>query len=278
MVVDLLLLSCHLPFVTLVLFGRSVPVLLRFYCFVVAMVKKSSAGGVASRFAGPVAVVLFSGGVDSTTVAALAKSQGFEVVALSFDYGQRNAHELLCAKKVARWLDVDHVVLSVDTNLFAGSGSSLVSGARVERCEDVAADEVPNTYVPARNMLFISHGVSYLESIGGLDLFMGVNVVDYGNYPDCRRNFIDALERAATLGSKLCTQTGEKYTIHTPIINMNKAQILQLGTDLGVDYSKTLSCYDPCEDGLACGVCLSCGMRKKGFAEAGLPDVTRYKL
>ncbi|MBL0725486.1 MAG: 7-cyano-7-deazaguanine synthase QueC [Alphaproteobacteria bacterium] len=223
-----------------------------------------------------VAVVLFSGGLDSTTVATFAKNKGFDVYAISFDYGQRNKDELQCAVKVADCLGLKHVVLSLDINVFSHSDSSLVNlGHDVEIGSSVLSNKVPNTYVPARNMLFISHGISYLESIGGLDLFIGVNTLDYGNYPDCRREFIDAMENAATLGSKICHNNGSKYTIHTPIINMNKAEIIKLGTELGIDYSLTLSCYNP-KNKLACGICLSCTLRKKGFAQAGLKDVTRY--
>ena len=224
-----------------------------------------------------IAAVLFSGGLDSSTVLCYAQSLGFEVHALSFFYGQKNNFELEYASRFAKKYNVKHVILNIDQNLFMGSNSSLIKkDKKVEMGKDVKPTEIPNTYVPARNMLFISHGISYLESLGGLDLFIGVNTVDYGNYPDCRKPFINLLESAATSGSKECNEKGFKYKIHTPIIDMSKADIIKMGTEIDVDYSQTLSCYNPSENGLACGLCLSCTTRKNGFKDANIKDPTIY--
>lgn len=223
------------------------------------------------------AVVLLSGGLDSATVLAIAKSQGFEVYAISFRYGQRHKYELQAAKNVVDHLSVKkHLILDVDLTSIGGSALTDEIDVPKGREEDEISTDIPITYVPARNTIFLSLALAWAEVLGARDIFIGVNVVDYSGYPDCRPEFISAFQKMANLGTKAGVE-GDKFTIHAPLSQLTKAQIIGKGIELGVDYSLTLSCYDPTEDGKACGNCDSCLLRKKGFAEAGIPDPTRYK-
>ena len=223
------------------------------------------------------AVVLSSGGLDSTTVIALALKQGFEVYALSFDYGQRHRCELEAARRVARALGVrDHVVASVDLRVFGGS--ALTSDIEVPkgRASDRIPTEIPVTYVPARNTIFLSLALGWCEVIGAQDIFIGINAVDYSGYPDCRPEFLEAFEKLAAVATKAGVDGTSRFRIHAPLMTMTKAEIIRAGIQAGVDYSITHSCYDPSPDGLACGVCDSCVLRRRGFAGAGVVDPIRY--
>ena len=220
------------------------------------------------------AVVLLSGGLDSATVLAVAKSRGFQCYAMSFDYGQRHECELAAAKKVAASIGVeDHKLVKID--LCAWGGSALTDNIPVPDAHSYQ-EKVPVTYVPARNMIFLAFAVAYTEVLEARDIFIGVNSVDYSGYPDCRPEFIKAFARAAKLGTKAADEDWE-YTIQSPLQNLSKAEIIKLGTSLGVDYSITHSCYNPDANGLACGKCDSCDLRRNGFKEAGVPDPTRYQ-
>lgn len=222
------------------------------------------------------AVVLLSGGLDSTTVLALAQQQGFTCSCLSVAYGQRHAIELQKAQAVSRAMGVtDHRVVSID--LRGIGGSALTADIAVPKHDSVSAigADIPVTYVPARNALFLSIALGFAEVIGANDLFIGVNAVDYSGYPDCRPEFIRAFEQMATLATKAGVQ-GQSLRIHAPLSGMTKADIIRAGVKAGVDYAITHSCYDPSADGLACGHCDSCLLRKKGFDDAGVPDPTRY--
>jgi len=224
------------------------------------------------------AVVLFSGGLDSTTCLAIAKSQGFELYALSFYYHQRHDVEIKAAKRVAESMGVkQHLVLELPLNKIGGS--ALTDDIDVPKdLNPEQTTEIPITYVPARNTIFLSFALGWAEVLGAADIFIGVNAVDYSGYPDCRPEFIEAFEKMANLATKE-TVTGKfKFQIHTPLVKLTKAEIIKKGLELGVDYSLTHSCYDPDEHGLACGRCDSCYLRKKGFAEAGVPDPTLYSL
>lgn len=218
------------------------------------------------------AVVLLSGGLDSATVLAIA-SQGYDCYTLSFDYHQRHHSELDAARKISEHFGVKrHTVIKLDKTIFAGS-------ALTDEDIDVPVDQpegIPVTYVPARNTVFLSHALALAEVIGATDIFIGVNAVDYSGYPDCRQEYIDAFSKMANLATKSAID-GKSLIIHTPLIDLSKAQIIQEGTELGVDYSKTVSCYQADEEGRACGACDSCRFRRAGFEEAGLPDPTRYK-
>ena len=223
------------------------------------------------------AVVLSSGGLDSTTVIALAMKQGFDVYALSFDYGQRHKRELDAARRVARSLGVrGRMVASIDPRVF--SGSSLTADIEVpkERDPGRVSAEIPNTYVPARNTVFLSLALAWCEVLGARDIFIGVNAVDYSGYPDCRPEFLNAFERLAALATKAGTEESARFQIHAPLIAMTKAEIILAGIDAGVDYSITHSCYDPTPEGTACGACDSCLLRRRGFADAGVADPIRY--
>ena len=218
----------------------------------------------------PRAVALLSGGLDSYTAAAIAQSQGFDVYALTLQYGQRHGEELAAARRVARALGVAaHLELPLD--LRAIGGSSLTSDAPVPRDRDPDAHDIPSTYVPARNTIFLSIALGWAEVIGASDLFIGVNALDYSGYPDCRPEFIAAFERLATLATRAGVE-GQPFKIHTPLIALTKAEIIRRGLTLGLDYGLTHSCYDPGSDGTPCGHCDSCAIRARGFAEAGAAD------
>jgi len=225
------------------------------------------------------AVVLLSGGMDSTTVAAMAKQQGFAVYALSFDYGQKHKVELEFAARVAAAAGVErHAVVKVDLRSFGGS--ALTAGdldVPKHRSAEEMGVGVPVTYVPARNTVFLALGLAWAETLGATDIFIGVNALDYSGYPDCRPEFIQAFERMANLATKMGTEDGRRITIHTPLIAMTKKEIVETGLRLGVDYAMTVTCYDPSDDGAACGACDACLLRLKGFAEAGVADPARYR-
>ncbi|HEY3413882.1 MAG TPA: 7-cyano-7-deazaguanine synthase QueC [Armatimonadota bacterium] len=223
------------------------------------------------------AVVLLSGGLDSTTTLAIAKNEGFEPYALTFRYGQRHACEIDAARRIAVQLGAaQHVVAEIDLREFGGS--ALTDDIDVPKGRDTAAmaDGIPITYVPARNTVFLSFALAWAEVLGASDIFIGVNALDYSGYPDCRPEFIEAYQAMANLATRAGVKGGSRLTIHTPLIQMSKADIIRTGLSLGVDYAGTSSCYDPSPDGAACGECDSCLLRKKGFTEAGLPDPTRY--
>ncbi len=220
------------------------------------------------------AVVLLSGGLDSVTTLALAKSQGYECYAVSFSYGQKHCAELNAAKKIAESFDVvDHKIINIDLGQIGGS-------ALTDSSIDVPKTEtqgIPVTYVPARNTIFLSFALGYAEVLHANDIFIGVNAVDYSGYPDCRPDFIDAFQKMARIATKAGVE-GQQVTIHTPLIDITKAEIIKLGTDLGVDYGMTVSCYDADSEGQACGLCDSCRLRRAGFEAAGIPDATKYRL
>ena len=219
------------------------------------------------------AVILVSGGLDSSTVLAMAKQQGFDCYTLSFDYGQRHRSELSAAAKVSEAMQVEaHKVVSLDLGTIGGS-------ALTDTNIDVPEYEttgIPVTYVPARNTVFLSIALGWAEVLGANDIFVGVNAVDYSGYPDCRPDYINAFEQMANLATKAGVE-GTKLTVHAPLIDMTKGQIILAGLKIGVDYTVTVSCYQADEEGAACGVCDSCRLRKQGFIDAGLKDPTRYK-
>ncbi len=224
------------------------------------------------------AVILSSGGLDSTTVMAIAKAENFEIYSLSFHYGQRHICELECAKHIAKLMGAkQHLVVNSDFTEIGGS--ALTTEMEVPKGRDISAvgAEIPVTYVPARNTIFLSYALGWAEVLGSEDIFIGVNAVDYSGYPDCRPEYIAAFTKMANLATKVGVEGKQKLTIHTPLISLSKAQIIQKGTELGVDYGITLSCYDPTPQGEACGQCDSCQLRRNGFAEAGILDPTRYK-
>ncbi len=225
----------------------------------------------------PRAVILLSGGLDSAVTAAIAREQGFDVFALSVDYGQRHRFELEAARRVSQALAVrDHVIVKVDLSQF---GSSALTDS-IEVPKDRAADEmaagIPITYVPARNTVFLSLALGYAEVLGAADIFVGVNAVDYSGYPDCRPEFIAAFERLANLATKAGVEGTLRFSIHAPLITMTKAEIIRRGVELGVDFALTHSCYDPDARGRPCGRCDACQLRLRGFAEAGLKDPLEY--
>jgi len=223
------------------------------------------------------AVVLLSGGLDSSTVVAIAQAAGYDVHALSFRYGQRHDHELDCAKAIAAKAGVRHVIL--DLNLSQFGGSALTSDIPVpkDRNEAEMAGNIPVTYVPARNTVFLSCALAWAETLGTGDIFIGVNALDYSGYPDCRAEYIQAFQTMANLATKGGVEGTAKVTIHTPLIDLTKAEIVQKGVELGVNYAMTTSCYDPDADGAACGHCDACQLRLKGFREAGLSDPSAYQ-
>jgi 7-cyano-7-deazaguanine synthase len=218
------------------------------------------------------AVVLLSGGLDSATVLAIAVDAGFECHTLAVDYGQRHASELTASEALSRQLGAaSHRVVSVDLRAIGGSALTADIDVPTEHSEGI-----PITYVPARNTLMLSLALGHAEVQGALDLWIGVNAVDYSGYPDCRPQFIAAFEDLCSLATRVGDEGG-RFRIHTPLIHLTKAEIIRRGTALGVDYAQTVSCYQADEQGLACGVCDSCRLRRQGFEDAGLPDVTRYR-
>jgi len=221
------------------------------------------------------AVVLLSGGLDSATVLAIARSEGFACHALSFDYGQRHRAELHAAENLADALGAaEHRVLPIDLSAFGGS--ALTDDTIAVPTEGVVAGVIPVTYVPARNTVFLSLALAWAEVLAARDIFIGVNAVDYSGYPDCRPEFIAAFTRLANLATRAGVE-GESFTIHTPLVELAKSEIIRTGLALGVDYARTVSCYQPTSDGRACGVCDSCRLRRTGFADAGISDPTRYR-
>ena len=216
------------------------------------------------------AVVLLSGGLDSYTAAAIVRAEGFRLYALTVRYGQRHAHELEAARAVAAALGVErHVELDVD--LAAFGGSSLTTDAPVPKDRPIDPTEIPSTYVPARNTVFLSLALGWAEVLGATDIVIGVNALDYSGYPDCRPEYIAAFERVAGLATRAGVE-GARFTIHAPLLALSKAEIIRRGTDLGLDYGLTHSCYDPDPSGRPCGRCDSCVLRATGFAQAGRPD------
>ena len=223
------------------------------------------------------AVVLLSGGLDSATVLAIARDRGFAPYALSFRYGQRHERELDAARRVAAQVGVvRHAIVDIDLRAFGGSALTDDIPVPKDRDEDEMGRDIPVTYVPARNTIFLSLALGWAEVVGANDIFIGVNALDYSGYPDCRPEFIAAFERLANVATKAATQDGRRLTIHAPLIRMTKAEIIALGTSMGVDYGLTSSCYDPDESGAACGRCDACRLRLKGFAAAGMDDPATY--
>jgi 7-cyano-7-deazaguanine synthase len=222
------------------------------------------------------AIVLLSGGLDSATVAAIAKAEGFAPSALTFRYGQRHAVEIRAAQRVAAAMGLaDHRIADIDLRVFGGSAlTSDIAVPKGELDEAIPAG-IPVTYVPARNTIMLSFALAFAEVIGAADIFVGVNAVDYSGYPDCRPDYIHAFEAMANLATKAAVE-GTRLRLHTPLIDLSKGQIIRKGLALGVDYSITSTCYDPDEEGRACGHCDSCRLRLKGFAEAGLADPAEY--
>jgi len=223
------------------------------------------------------AVILSSGGIDSTTAMAMAKHEGYELYSLSFDYGQRHAVELEAARRTAAALGArQHLVIRIDLGKIGGSALTDEIAVPHGRSEEQLASGIPVTYVPARNTIFLSYALAWAEVLEAADIFIGVNAVDYSGYPDCRPEYIRAFEAMANLAIKAAVEGKLKISIQTPLIRMTKAEIIRTGTELGVDYRLTHSCYDPDAQGRACGDCDSCLLRKKGFREAGIPDPTVY--
>lgn len=224
------------------------------------------------------AVVLLSGGLDSTTVLAIAKTAGYECYALSFSYGQRHSWELECARGIAAASGVtEHKIAQIDLRMFGGS--ALTAGVSVPKRRSLQemAEKIPSTYVPARNTIFLSFALAWAEVLGSNDIFLGVNALDYSGYPDCRPEYIQAYETLANLATKAGVEGRQNLKIHTPLISWSKAQIISKGLELGVEYGLTSSCYDPSPVGEPCGDCDSCLLRRKGFQENGLVDPLRYR-
>lgn len=220
------------------------------------------------------AVVLLSGGLDSATTLAIAQTQGFICHAVSFDYGQRHRAELLAADRIARQLGAaEHRTMRID---FAGIGGSALTDSSIAVPEE-AQTGIPVTYVPARNTVFLSLALGWAEVLQSADIFIGVNSVDYSGYPDCRPEFIRAFEQLANLATKAGVEDNSRFSVHAPLIDLSKAQIIQHGLQLGIDYSQTVSCYQADEQGRACGRCESCRLRREGFVAAGVADPTRYQ-
>ncbi len=224
------------------------------------------------------AVVLLSGGLDSTTCVAIAKMRGFDVVALSFDYGQRHTQELAAAARVAKVMGLEkHVTAKIDLRVFGGSALTDNIEVPKGRSGTEMAEDIPVTYVPARNTIFLSFALAFAETQGASDIFIGVNALDFSGYPDCRPEYIAAYEKMANLATKSGVEGEGNIKIHTPLIDMTKADIVRKGLSLGVDYGLTTSCYDPAPDGISCGQCDACHLRLKGFREAGMSDPVAYK-
>ena len=224
------------------------------------------------------AVCLLSGGLDSATCLAAARHAGFDCHALSFDYGQRHRAELDAARRVAGSLGArEHRVTRIDLRVFGGSALTTDIAVPKGRDANEMAQGIPVTYVPARNTIFLSFALAWAEVLEASDIFLGVNAIDYSGYPDCRPEYIEAFERMANLATRSGVEGRTRVHIHAPLIRLSKAEIIRLGTELGVDFSLTHSCYDPDERGLACGSCDACMLRRKGFAEAGLRDPLEYR-
>jgi len=222
------------------------------------------------------AVVLLSGGMDSSTTLAMALKKGFEVHALTVRYGQRHQSELEASRRIANFFKVaGHKMIDLDLRTFGGSALTAAIDVPKDRSLQEISTDIPITYIPARNTIFLSFALAWAEILGAQDIFIGVNALDYSGYPDCRPEFIRAFEKTANLGTKAGVE-GRKFKIHTPLITMTKAQIIKKGLELGVDFSLTSTCYDPFQDGTACGRCDACLLRLKGFAEAGLTDPINY--
>jgi 7-cyano-7-deazaguanine synthase len=227
----------------------------------------------------PKAVVLLSGGMDSATTAAIALSRGFDVQALTFRYGQRHAVELEAARRVARHLGIHrHIVLDIDLRPFGGSALTGELEVPKDTPMEQIGQRIPATYVPARNTIFLAFAVGWAEVLGASDIFIGANAMDYSGYPDCRPEYIQAFQRMANLATRAGVEEGRRLTIHTPLIELSKREIVERGMALGVDYGITLTCYDPAADGAACGRCEACLIRLKGFREAGLEDPAPYQV
>ncbi|SIO63263.1 preQ(0) biosynthesis protein QueC [Singulisphaera sp. GP187] len=223
------------------------------------------------------AVVLLSGGLDSTTTLALAHRDGFDLFALSFRYGQRHLAELEAARRVAERLGVvKHIIADIDLRQFGGSALTSDLDVPKGRTPNEMGAGIPVTYVPARNTVFLSFALAWAEVLGSTDIFIGVNALDYSGYPDCRPEFIAAFESMANLATKMGVEGSRPLTIHTPLIALTKAEIIRTGIELGVDYAMTVTCYDPSPGGEACGACDACLLRRKGFEENGLSDPARY--
>jgi 7-cyano-7-deazaguanine synthase len=222
------------------------------------------------------AVVLLSGGLDSSTTVAICRDEGYEIYALSFRYGQRHEREIAAAKKIAIALGVrEHRVAEIDLRIFGGSALTDMIDVPKNRAESEIAAGIPITYVPARNTIFLSYALAWAEVLGAPDIFIGINALDYSGYPDCRPEFVTAFENLAKLATKSGME-GQRFRIHAPLISLSKAEIIRRGTELGIDFSHTHSCYDPTADGRACARCDSCQIRLKGFHEAGLRDPIAY--
>jgi 7-cyano-7-deazaguanine synthase len=223
------------------------------------------------------AVILLSGGLDSATTLAIAQHEGFEAHAMSFRYGQRHAFELQCAASIAKRAGVkQHVIVDIDLRAFGGSALTADIAVPKGRGIEEMGHDIPITYVPARNTIFLSFALAWAETLGAGDIFMGVNALDYSGYPDCRPEYIEAYQRMANLATKAGVEGRQRLTIHTPLIQWTKAQIIRRGLELGVDYALTSTCYDPSPEGKACGQCDACLLRLKGFAENGIPDPAPY--
>jgi 7-cyano-7-deazaguanine synthase len=223
------------------------------------------------------AVVLLSGGLDSTTTLAIAQNEGFDAYAMTFRYGQRHAVEIEAARRIAAHMGVaDHVIVSIDLRVFGGSALTSDVDVPKDRPLDAMTSGIPITYVPARNTIFLSFALAWAEVLGSSDIFIGVNALDYSGYPDCRPEYIEAFQKMANLATRAGVEGRQRLTIHTPLIHLTKAQIIERGMQLGVDYGLTTSCYDPAPGGEACGRCDACQLRLKGFAERGVADPARY--
>jgi 7-cyano-7-deazaguanine synthase len=223
-------------------------------------------------------VVLLSGGLDSTTTLAIAKSEGYTPYALTFRYGQRHEVEIDAARRIADRLGVvEHAVATIDLRAFGGSALTDEIDIPKDRRHDEMSEGIPVTYVPARNTIFLSFALAWAEVLAAADIFIGVNALDYSGYPDCRPEYIEAYERMANLATRVGVEGTTRLKIHTPLIDLTKAEIIKLGIELGVDYAETVTCYDPAEDGAACGHCDACLLRIKGFNEAEVADPTRYR-
>jgi 7-cyano-7-deazaguanine synthase len=221
------------------------------------------------------AVVLYSGGLDSTTCLAIAKADGFEPYAVSFAYGQRHQAELKVAEENAKAMGAaEHLLVEFDLRTIGGSALT----AAIDVPKEGVGNDIPVTYVPARNTIFLSFALGWAEVLGAFDIYIGVNALDYSGYPDCRPEYVAAFETLANLATKAAVEGAGRYRIHTPLIHLTKAEIIRRGRALGVDYGRTHSCYDPTPEGLACGRCDSCRLRLKGFAEAGVADPVRYAV